>query len=85
MNYWLEAVSRPEAIVIVAQGRSRSGPVLRWQLPIADKILRRDEDPPIPIPPGEDLPSPIKEPPDGPVDDPPGPMREPGPEPPTHL
>ncbi len=63
--------------------KTRSVIVLRWQLPIADKILRRDEDPPVPVPPGEDVPSPVKEPPDGPTDEPP--VREPDPDAPTRL
>jgi len=47
--------------------------------------LRSDEDTPIPIPPGEDLPSPVKEPPDTPVLEPDHPVREPGPTEPTRL
>ncbi|MGC2109540.1 MAG: hypothetical protein WA655_08485 [Candidatus Korobacteraceae bacterium] len=47
--------------------------------------LRRDEDPPIPIPPGEEPPPPIQEPPDKPVTEPDGPVREPGPREPRRL
>lgn len=47
--------------------------------------LRTDEDPPIPIPPGEDPPPPVNEPPDTPVMDPDAPVREPGPLEPTRL
>ena len=47
--------------------------------------LRSDEDPPIPIPPGEDPPPPIKEPPDTPVITPDSPVREPGPQEPRRL
>jgi len=39
----------------------------------------------IPIPPDQDLPSPVEEPPDRPQSDPPAPVKEPGPEPPTRL
>jgi hypothetical protein len=59
--------------------------MLRWQLPLADIMLRSDEDTPIPIPPGEDLPSPVKEPPDKPVIEPDHPVRDPGPVEPTRL
>lgn len=59
--------------------------MLRWQLPLADNVLRSDEDTPIPVPPGEDLPSPVKEPPDKPELEPDYPVREPGPEEPTRL
>jgi hypothetical protein len=48
-------------------------------------FLRSDEDPPIPIPPGEDPPPPIQEPPDKPVVGPDGPVREPGPREPRRL
>ena len=48
-------------------------------------VLRSDEDPPIPIPPGEDPPPPIQEPPDKPVIAPDGPVREPGPREPKRL
>jgi len=41
--------------------------------------------PDIPVPPDQDLPSPVKEPPDPPQQDPPAPVKEPGPEPPTRL
>ena len=47
-------------------------------------FLRSDEDPPIPIPPGEDPPPPIQEPPDKPVL-PDAPVREPGPREPRRL
>ncbi len=47
--------------------------------------LRSDVDSPIPVPPGEDLPSPVKEPPDKPVLEPDNPVREPGPDEPTRL
>ena len=47
--------------------------------------MRSDEDPPIPIPPGEDPPPPIQEPPDKPVITPDGPLREPGPQEPRRL
>ena len=47
--------------------------------------LRTDEDPPIPIPPGEDPPPPIQEPPDKPVVEPDAPVREPGPREPKRL
>jgi len=48
-------------------------------------VLRSDEDPPIPIPPGEDPPPPVKEPPDTPVIAPDSPVREPGPQEPRRL
>jgi hypothetical protein len=47
--------------------------------------LRSDVDTPIPVPPGEDLPSPVKEPPDKPVLEPDKPVREPGSDEPTRL
>ena len=47
--------------------------------------LRSDEDPPIPIPPGEEPPPPVQEPPDKPVTQPEGPVREPGPREPRRL
>jgi hypothetical protein len=47
--------------------------------------LRSDEDPPIPIPPGEEPPPPIEEPPDKPVIGPEAPVREPGPREPRRL
>ena len=59
--------------------------MLRWQLPLAEKVLRSDEDTPIPVPPGEDLPAPVKEPPDKPVQEPDYPVQEPGPAEPTRL
>ncbi len=46
---------------------------------------RSDEDPPIPIPPGEEPPPPIEEPPDKPVVGPDAPVREPGPREPRRL
>jgi hypothetical protein len=48
-------------------------------------ILRSDEDPPVPTPPGEDPPPPIQEPPDKPVLAPDAPVREPGPREPKRL
>jgi hypothetical protein len=47
--------------------------------------MRSDEDPPIPIPPGEDPPPPVQEPPDKPVVAPDSPVREPGPREPRRL
>ena len=47
--------------------------------------LRSDEDPPIPLPPGEEPPPPIEEPPDKPVVGPDGPVREPGPNEPKRM
>jgi hypothetical protein len=47
--------------------------------------MRSDEDPPIPIPPGEEPPPPVKEPPDTPVIAPDSPVREPGPAEPRRL
>jgi hypothetical protein len=47
--------------------------------------MRSDEDPPIPIPPGEDPPPPMKEPPDKPVIGPHVPVREPEPRQPQRL
>ena len=47
--------------------------------------MRQDEDPPIPIPPGEEPPPPVQEPPDKPVTGPDGPVREPGPREPRRL
>ena len=49
-----------------------------------EAFLRSDEDPHIPMPPGED-PPPIQEPPDKPVIGPDGPVREPGPREPKRL
>lgn len=49
------------------------------------RIARSDEDPPIPIPPGEDPPPPVQEPPDKPVIAPDSPVREPGPQEPRRL
>ncbi len=46
---------------------------------------RSDEEPPIPIPPGEEPPPPIEEPPDKPVVGPDAPVREPGPREPRRL
>ena len=48
-------------------------------------MMRSDEDPPIPIPPGEDPPPPVQEPPDKPVIAPDSPVREPGPQEPRRL
>lgn len=48
-------------------------------------MMRSDEDPPIPIPPGEEPPAPVKEPPDTPVMTPDSPVREPGPTEPRRL
>jgi hypothetical protein len=50
-----------------------------------DRMMRSDEDPPIPIPPGEEPPPPVKEPPDTPVIAPDSPVREPGPAEPRRL
>jgi len=47
--------------------------------------MRSDEDPPIPLPPGEDPPPPVKDPPDKPVVGPDGPVREPEPREPRRL
>ena len=47
--------------------------------------LRSDEEPPLPVPPGEEPPPPVKEPPDKPVVGPDGPVQEPGPRGPTRL
>jgi hypothetical protein len=47
--------------------------------------MRSDEDPPIPMPPGEEPPPPIQEPPDKPIVGPDGPVREPGPREPRRL
>jgi hypothetical protein len=47
--------------------------------------VRRDEDPPSPIPPGEEPPPPIEEPPNKPVVGPDTPVREPGPPEPRRL
>jgi hypothetical protein len=44
-----------------------------------------ERQPDIPVPPDQDLPSPIKEPPDTPQPEPPGPVREPEPTPPTRM
>ena len=52
---------------------------------IMPRTLRSDEDPPIPIPPGEDPPPPVQEPPDKPVIAPDSPVREPGPQEPKRL
>ncbi len=46
---------------------------------------RRSEEDPLPVPPGEDPPPPIKEPPDKPVVGPHGPVDEPGRREPTRL
>ena len=47
--------------------------------------MRSDEDPPIPLPPGEDPPPPVQEPPDKPIVGPDGPVQEPGPHEPRRL
>lgn len=47
--------------------------------------LRSDEDPPIPVPPGEDPPPPVQEPPDKPMVGPDAPVREPEPRQPRRL
>jgi hypothetical protein len=47
--------------------------------------MRSDEEPPLPIPPGEEPPPPIQEPPDKPVVGPDAPVREPGPSDPRRL
>jgi hypothetical protein len=52
---------------------------------VGGMTMRSDEDPPIPIPPGEDPPPPIQEPPDKPVIAPDSPVREPGPAEPRRL
>ncbi len=49
------------------------------------KYLRRDKEPSIPVPPGEEPPAPVKEPPDKPVLEPDNPVREPGPTEPTRM
>ena len=59
--------------------------MMQLYLPNERYDLRSDVDTPIPIPPGEDLPSPVKEPPDKPVLEPDKPVREPGPDEPTRL
>ena len=60
------------------------------QVPTADVVslrmlLRRDDDPPIPTPPGEEPPPPVQEPPDKPVLEPGAPVREPGPQQPQRM
>jgi hypothetical protein len=52
---------------------------------VAPALLRSDEDIPLPVPPGEDPPSPIGEPPDEPIVGPDGPVRDPGPREPQRL
>jgi hypothetical protein len=55
-------------------------------LEVSDRLeMRSDEDPPIPIPPGEDPPPPVQEPPDKPIIDPGSPVQEPGPREPRRL
>ena len=48
-------------------------------------LFRQDDDPPIPMPPGEEPPPPVKEPPDKPVLEPDAPVREPGPREPRRM
>jgi len=48
-------------------------------------VLRQDEDPPIPVPPGEDPPPPVQEPPDKPVTSPNAPVGDPDPKQPRRL
>jgi hypothetical protein len=48
-------------------------------------VLRSDEEPPVPMPPGEEPPPPVKEPPDKPVTEPDAPVREPGPRQPQRM
>ncbi len=45
----------------------------------------KEKQPNIPVPPGEDVPQPVQEPPERPQTEPNAPVREPGPEPPQHL
>lgn len=52
---------------------------------VSRRRMRSDEDPPIPIPPGEEPPPPVQEPPDKPVITPDSPVREPGPQEPRRL
>ncbi len=61
---------------LVQEYLTQSGRVIR---------ARSDEDPPIPVPPGEEPPPPVREPPDTPVIGPDGPVREPGPDEPRRL
>ena len=56
-----------------------------WDPGAEGRDVRRKDDPPIPIPPDQDPPSPVEEPPDGPITDPGGPVREPEPEEPKRL
>ncbi len=58
---------------------------MRTRFPKEPHNLRSDVDSPIPLPPGEDLPAPVKEPPDKPVLEPDHPVREPEPSEPTRL
>ncbi len=51
----------------------------------AHVYLRREQEDPLPIPPGQEPPPPVKEPPDKPVVGPDGPVDEPGPAEPTRL
>ncbi len=60
-------------------------PTVELDRMLPQMFLRSDEDPPIPIPPGEDPPPPIQEPPDKPVLTPEAPVREPGPREPRRL
>jgi len=49
------------------------------------KLLAKEKQPNIPVPPDQDMPKPVQEPPDRPHSEPDAPVREPGPEPPQHL
>ncbi len=60
-------------------------PVMEPETHVDAMRMRSDEDPPIPIPPGEEPPAPVKEPPDTPVIAPDSPVREPGPAEPRRL
>jgi hypothetical protein len=53
-----------------------------WTMSI---LLRTEDDPPIPTPPGEDPPPPVQEPPDKPILEPNAPVREPGPRQPQRM
>jgi hypothetical protein len=76
-----EALKATSAILIERQEMSTS-----MLTDVAQEVfLRSDEDPPIPIPPGEDPPPPIQEPPDKPVIAPDAPVQEPGPREPKRL
>jgi hypothetical protein len=45
----------------------------------------KEKQPNIPVPPDQDVPQPVREPPDRPQTEPNAPVREPDPEPPQHL